>query len=92
LPNLARLSADSDRLKLGDPVEVLELEAQSGDLLPKTGEVVLIGSSDLFDQAVGAQSFHQAGDLARVFAFHPSAQFFVLEATDVELASAQCFE
>ena len=43
--------------------------------------------SDLFDQAVRSESFQQAGDLAGVFAGRSSAQVFVLQAADVELAA-----
>src|ERR1700694_5254994 len=92
LPNLARPSAGSSHGKFGDDIEILEFEAERDDLLSETGEVVLVSSSDLFDQIVGAQPFHQAGDLARVLVLDAPAQVFVLEAADVELAAAQRLE
>jgi hypothetical protein len=63
--------------------------ARSDDLLSETGEIVLVGSADLFDHAVSTQSFHQTGNLACVFAPDVMAQIFILEAADVELTSAQ---
>jgi hypothetical protein len=81
-------SAGGNCRQLGNDVEALELQAQGNDLLSQTGEVVLVGSSDLFDQAVGTQSLRQPGDLAGVLVSNASPQIFVLESTDVELAAA----
>jgi hypothetical protein len=44
-------------------------------------------SEDRDDQAVGAEPFHQTGDLTGVFSFHAAAQVFVLKPADVELAA-----
>ena len=51
---MARLLARSNRGELRDNVEVLEFEAEGDDLFSQVGEIVFIGSPDLFGHAMGA--------------------------------------
>jgi hypothetical protein len=45
-------------------------------LLAEFGDVVLVGTADLFDQAVNAKAFHRPRDLAAGWFTQPSAQIF----------------
>src|SRR5664279_5161602 len=91
LPNLAKLSGCS-RCQCGNDVEVFEFESESDDLLAQGSEVVFVGFSNLFNETVHSQAFHETGDLPGVFALHASTQVFVLKAANVELAAAQGLE
>ena len=45
--------------EFGDDVELLQLQTHSDHLSPESCEVVLVGFSDLLDQAVHSQTLHQ---------------------------------
>jgi hypothetical protein len=53
---------------LGNEDKVSEFEAGGEDLLAEDGEVVLVIVGDFLDEAMQAQAFEKARDLAAVFA------------------------
>ncbi len=72
---------------MGNDDEFSQLQARRDHGLAESSEVVLIGVTDLLDEAVNTEALEQPGHLAATSVGQESAQDFVLHAADVELAS-----
>jgi len=67
--------------------EISELEAGGEDLFAEGGEVVLVVLGDFLDEAMQAEAFEEAGDLAAVFRREVGAEVSVVKAVEVKLAA-----
>ena len=66
-------------VKLRDDDEFAELEATGNELLAEAGEVVVVGSADLFDQSVETQTLKQPGDFPAGFVGPQPANFCIFK-------------
>ena len=73
--------------ELGDDDEFAQLQGSGDHGLAELGQVVLVGTADLFDEAMQPEAFEQAGHLSASFVGEEPAQGFILHAADVELAA-----
>src|SRR5438874_3960477 len=72
-----------------DHDECAQLQGAHNDLLASLGEVVLVGVSDLLDQAMDMQALEQARELGTGVVWQDPLQVSVAEAADLPFAARQ---
>ena len=77
---------------MGNKDKISEFEAGGEDLFAKGGEVVPVVLGDFFDEAMEAEAFEEAGDLAAVYRREVGAEVFVLKAVEVKVAAGEGFK
>ena len=78
------MSSEPDEFR--DDHHLAQFKGKCDDLTAQLGEIVLVASAHLLDQAVDAQALEQAGDLAGVLV-RVLAQVSVSEAANGELTA-----
>jgi hypothetical protein len=69
-----------------------ELQGGVSNFLSKVGQVVFVGSSDFFNQAMHSETLEHSGDLGAGFCGQDGAQGTVLESPDVKFSPEDPFE
>jgi hypothetical protein len=77
---------------LGNKDKISQLEAGGEDLFAEGGEVVPVVLGDFLDEAMEAEAFEEAGDLAAIFRREVGTEVFVLKAVEVKLAAGEGFK
>src|SRR6185436_16881506 len=84
--------SESSTRELRDEEKVLEREACNRNVSSELGQVVLVGFSDLLDDAVQAKALEESGDLRGAEALEVVSETAVAEAVDEELAATEDLE
>jgi hypothetical protein len=64
-----------------------QLQGGVGHLLSEVGQIILVSSSDFFDQAMHFETLEHSGNLGSGFVGHEDAKGTVLESPDIELST-----
>jgi len=76
----------------GDDEHGSELQSSVSNFLSEAGQVVFIGSSDFFNQAMHFETFEHSGDLGAGFFGQDGAKESVLESSNIKLSADDGFE
>jgi len=76
----------------GDDEQGCELQSSECCFLSEPGDVVLVSSSDFFNQAMYSESLKDSGDLVPRFLGHDGARRAVLKSTDMKFSTDNAFE